>query len=142
MATYDWGVDRTFKAAVDLSASQYSIMKAGSIAGECTLNATLAGSCIGVLQNDPKATEEATVRVLGFSKVLAKSEGGASPLTWGGYVKSGSDGVACGYINTTAGTSSSAWACGIWYDTAYSTTTGCIFGEMFVMPPFRIVASA
>lgn len=136
MATYDWGVDRTFIAAVDLSASQYSIMKAGSIAGECTLNATSAGSCLGVLQNKPKATEAATVRVLGFSKVHIQSDAGASPPTWGGFVKSGSDGKAIGYISSTA----SQYACGIFYDTTFTTSTGCIMGEMFVLPAFRVGA--
>ena len=131
MATYDWGLDRTFKAAIDLSASQYSFVIAGSIAGECTLATTTGGSVIGVLQNKPRATEGATVRVLGFSKVRAQSSAGASPLTWGGFVKAGSDGCAwgCGVQATAAST----FSAGISYD-AYATSTGCVMAEIFVQP--------
>ena len=131
MATYDWGVDRTFTAAVDLSASQYSFVKAGSIAGECTLAVTTGGSMLGVLQNKPKATEAATVRVMGFTKVRAQSSAGASPLTWGGFVKAGSDGCAWGTgVQALAASQMSA---GISYD-AYATSTGCVLCEIFVMP--------
>ena len=136
MATYDWGVDRTFKAAIDISASQYYLVKAGSVAGECTINTTSAGSCLGVLQNKPKATEEATVRVLGFTKVRANNEAAASPLNWGGFVKSGSDGMAIGYVDSTA----SKYGVGIMYDTSYTVAGSGIYVEIFVMPPFRVGA--
>ena len=131
MATYDWGVDRSFKAAIDLSASQYSFVKAGSVAGEVTLAVTTGGSVIGVLQNKPKAAEEATVRVLGFTKVRAQSSAAASPLTYGGFVKSGSDGAAwgCGAQALAAST----FTAGIAYE-AYATATGCVLAEIFIVP--------
>jgi hypothetical protein len=131
MATYDWGFDKSFKAAVDLSASQYYFVKAGSVAGEVTINNVSAGSVLGVLQNKPKATEAANVRMLGTSKVRANSEATASPLTYGGFVKSGSDGMAIGYTNSTA----SQFAAGIMLDTAY--TTGCgAYVEIFLLPSY------
>jgi len=102
MAQYNWGLDQSYTAAVDLSASQYYFVIAGSVAGEVTISATAAASCLGVLQNDPRAAEEATVRVFGFSKVRANTESAASPLVWGQYVKSGSDGMCTGALNPSA----------------------------------------
>jgi len=131
MATYDWGFDKSFKAAVDLSGSQYYFVKAGSVAGEVTINATSGGSVLGVLQNKPRAAEEATVRILGTSKVRANTEATASPLNYGGFVKSGSDGMAIGYVSSTA----SQFSAGIMLDTAY--TTGCgAYVEILLTPPF------
>ena len=96
MATANWGLDRSWKAAIDFSTcGQYRFMKTGSIAGEVTMNTTVGGSVLGVLQNDPKPGEEAVVRHLGFSKV--QGNGDASALVWGGQIKSGSDGMAYGY---------------------------------------------
>lgn len=104
MATHNWGLDLTFTAAVDLSASQYYFVKAGSIAGEVTIANTAGGSVLGVLQNDPKAAEEATVRVLGSTRVRSNSESAASAITFGNLVKCGSHGMAVGYNSNTAST--------------------------------------
>lgn len=131
MALYDWGYDTSFRAAVDLSASQYYFVKAGSVKGEVTINNVAGGSILGVLQNDPRANEEATVRMLGSTKVRANTEAGASPLNYGGFVKSGSTGMAIGYINSTA----SQFAAGIMLDTTYSTGSGG-FVEIFLLPSF------
>lgn len=102
MAVQYWGVDHTYVAAVNLSASQYHFVAAGSVAGEVTLQSTAAGSPIGVLQNDPAAGEMATVRVFGFTKVKANTEASASALVAGRYVKAGSDGRCCGALNPAA----------------------------------------
>ena len=130
MATYDWGVDRSFKAAINLSASQYRFVKAGSVTGEVTLSNVDGGSVLGVLQNKPRAAEEATVRVMGFSKVCANTEDSGSLLNYGGYVKSGSDGMAAGYVGATA----SMFAAGIMYDTSYTSSCGA-YVEIFILPP-------
>jgi hypothetical protein len=97
MATYGgMAIDESFKAAVDLSSYQYCFVKAGSIAGEVTYAA--GGSAplpLGVLQNDPDATQEATVRIFGVSKLSASgalSTGAASAIAHGDPLTSGSNG--------------------------------------------------
>ena len=117
MATYNWGVDKTFLADVDLSASQYYFVVPASRAGYVQINGVAAASVLGVLQNDPVAGEEAVVRMLGFTKVRSNTNAGASPLAFGGLVKSASDGMATGALNPaassiTAGVSMEAVASG------------------------------
>ena len=128
-----WGLDVPFKAAVDLSSYQYYLMKAGSIAGEVTFNATANGSCLGVLQNDPTAGEEAAVRIFGSTKVRASTEQAASLINWGGLLKSSSTGMATGYVGTTA----SYFAVGMAFETVASGSGQYI--DAFVFPPaYRI----
>jgi len=134
MAVQHWGVDQTFIAAIDLSASQYHFVQAGSVAGEVTLSTTASGSAIGVLQNDPKATEMATVRVFGFTKVKVNTEAAASPWVCGLYVKSASDGRCAGALNPAA----SAHRVGIAYQ-SISTGSGML-GEIFFTGPQRWAA--
>ncbi len=131
MAVYNWGVDATFKAWQDFSSSQYRFVKAGSISGEITLQATANASCIGVIQNDPKALEEATVRVLGFSKVQADTEAGASPITVGGWVNSASQGTAKGMQGCT---NASVFWQGVVIDTAYATGSGAYIQVLLLGP--------
>jgi len=101
MATYNWGVDKTFIALDDLSSYQYRFVHASG-AGYVSLSVTAAGSVLGVLQNDPVAGEEAAVRMIGFTKVMSNCESAASPLVFGSFVKSGSDGMATGAANPAA----------------------------------------
>jgi len=124
-----WGLDVPFKAAVDLSSYQYYLMKAGSVAGEVTFNATVNGSCLGVLQNDPTAGEEAAVRVFGFSKVRATTEASASLIYWGGMLKSSSTGMVAGYDGTTA----SLFGVGIALETIASGSGQYI--DALILPP-------
>jgi len=134
MASKGW--DYTYIADVDLSSYQYRFVRAASTAGKVELNTTVGGSCLGVLQNDPTAGEEATVRRLGQSKVRLTAEASnASPLTFGGLVISASNGFATGYINTTAGC---AWAMGQ-SEVAYASGSGA-YGTIFLTLPQRAVA--
>ena len=98
------------KANADLSALQYYFVKTGSVVGEVAAAVTLAGSVLGVLQNDPKTGEEANVRVLGTTKLRVTTEAAASPVTYGGYIKSSSTGMGVGHA--IAGTGS-AFSCAI-----------------------------
>ncbi|PJB51059.1 MAG: hypothetical protein CO103_00730 [Chloroflexi bacterium CG_4_9_14_3_um_filter_45_9] len=90
------------KANADLNSYQYYFVKAGSVTGEVAVNATAAGSVLGVLQNDPRQGEEAQVRVLGTTKLRITSEASGSPVTFGGFIKSSSTGMGCGSINFAA----------------------------------------
>ena len=118
MATYNWGVDKSFIAGEDMSASQYYfVIPVASAAGYVEIAGTAAASVLGVLQNDPVAGEEAQVRMMGFTKVRCNAESAASPLVFGGLVKSASDGMATGALNPaassiTAGVSMEAVATG------------------------------
>ena len=99
MATYSGdGIDLPLEADIDLSASQYRFVTAASN-GKVTGATTSGGSVLGILQNDPKAGEEAHVRVGGTSKLLCDS---ASAPSAGKFLKSGSDGQGLGYESLTA----------------------------------------
>ena len=130
MATYNWGVDRTFIAAQDMDSHQYRFVVTGSIAGECDKAATAGGSVLGVLQNDPRKGEEAAVRIFGFSKVIANSLTTGSTVAFGQSVKSGSDGMAWGSNTPVA----SALSAGMAME-ALTTGSGVAI-EIFVMPTF------
>jgi len=129
MATYNWGFDYSFKAAIDLSSYQYRFVSAGSVANEVTLMSVAGGSPFGVLQNDPVAGEVAVVRMLGSTKVYADS---GSAWTYGQYCKAGSDGAALGTVTATA---ASAHVAGIVLQTP--GTTGCGYAEILLIPATR-----
>jgi hypothetical protein len=99
MATYGGAyIDESFVAATDLSSYQYRFVMTGSVAGEVTI--ATGGSQkmpIGVLQNDPVATDVATVRLFGLTKLhvngLLSSDGTtASSFVHGDPIVCGSDG--------------------------------------------------
>ena len=128
MANYRQGFDTSYIADVDISASQWYFVVAASTNGHVTISSTAGGSALGVLQNNPKAGEEATVRFFGYSKVRANSEDAGSPLNNMSYVKSGSHGMAVGYVNATA----SQWALGRGEED-YASGSGA-YVEIFVDP--------
>ena len=136
MATYNWGVDRTFKAGIpNLGNYQYGFVKLGGPLGACmVVNAsTLGGSIIGVLQNDPVAAcDLAVVRVLGFSKVRTDTEDGASPIVVGNWVKCASNGWAQGCATDEFAVAASTWCTGIAMESASSASGQWI--EMFIKP--------
>lgn len=130
MATFNVGIDHTYKAGMNLSDYQYRFVKINS-ASKIINASTVGGSVIGVLMNDPVSVdEEAVVRVLGFAKVRSDTEDGASPLTRGGWVKCGSTGMAQG--TSAVEFSASAWAAG-WSSEAVATGSGQ-YVEIFVKP--------
>lgn len=101
MANYSgWGYDDSFYADVDFSScGQYRFVAPASTAGYVKLHATAGGSVLGVLQNNPKAGEVATVRILGSTKLEMDA---ASAASYGGWIKAGSDGQGLGYQSITA----------------------------------------
>ena len=93
-----YAIDLPFKANADLSAKQYYVIAAGSVAGECAAQTTDMGSALGILQNDPVQGEEAQVRVYGRSWAYVNTEASASPVTVGGLITAASDSMVRGYI--------------------------------------------
>ena len=84
-----------FKADVDLSATcaLYRIMTVASTAGNVKLaNGACNPAPLGVLQNSPSAGYEASVRVLGFTKITGRSA--TCNLRPGTFIVAASDGVA------------------------------------------------
>ena len=97
MATYhEIGVDPApFKADVDLSATcaLYRFVTNASTAGNVKLgNGASNPTALGVLQNSPSAGYEASVRVIGFSKLCGRSA--TCNLRPGTFIVCASDGVA------------------------------------------------
>ena len=93
MAKYhDVGISgAAWTAATDLTTKQYYFVMPGSVAGEVVLATGASNTTpLGVLQNSPSAGQEAHVKVLGFSKVVA--EIGSCNLTFGRYGFCASDG--------------------------------------------------
>ena len=91
--------DLPLSASGDLSAKQYYFVMPASSEGAILLATGASGPApLGVLQNDPNeaASKEATVRVLGSTKVWADA---ATAIGYGDFITSGSDGRA---VVTTA----------------------------------------
>jgi len=105
--------DLPMTASGDLNSYQYYFVKGASTAGRVDAATGASGPhVLGVLQNDPRSLEEATVRILGTSKVYFSS---STALGYMDLVSSGSAGAgeaqsgsrpAVGYAleNVVAGT--------------------------------------
>ncbi len=131
MANYNsFQVVESFTAEVDLNSYQYCFVKSSSVtSGQVAPATTAAGSVLGVLINDPKAGEEASVVMMGWTKMKANTESGASPLTMHGFIKSGSRGEATGMANAAASTFAQGMA-------MEALTTGCgVYVNVLVLPP-------
>ena len=78
-------LDFSFKAAEDLSNYQYHFVKINT-SGEVQLLNSGTELPDGVLQNTPASGEEATVRILGISKVVANAGLAVGTFVKGEYV--------------------------------------------------------
>lgn len=67
-----YAVRITLPAAADLSAKQYYFVKVNS-SGQAALCSAATDKPIGVLQNTPKSGEEASILVVGGTKVIASA---------------------------------------------------------------------
>lgn len=97
--------DAPFVAGVDFSASgQYQAVSPGSVSGEVILAVGPSGNPwpLGVLQNSPCSSQEATVRCFGFTKMKVRAN--ASSLRWGAWLFCASDGVAEPFATEANGT--------------------------------------
>ena len=91
MATEMDVFSRSYKAAADLSAKQFYIVELTGTDQVNVANAT-TDTPIGVLQNDPKSGEAATVRHIGVSKVV--SDGSGTAIVIGDNLGTGATGLA------------------------------------------------
>lgn len=93
---YNTGLDFPFSASGDLDAVQYRFVMQATTAGR-VLRATGASNPapLGVLQNDPKSGDTATVRIWGISFLDVNAD---TAISYGDYLTSSS--VGHGVINT------------------------------------------
>lgn len=94
MSTVQVGELRTVKAGEDLTAAQYMFVTLESD-GEIDLADAITDVCLGVLQNAPNTGQEASVKVYGRTKVVAKAA-----LAIGNYVAPATDGKAQVAVST------------------------------------------
>lgn len=64
------GLDTSLPAGADLSSSQFYLVKVNSSGNVVLCDGTIGEGYLGVLQNDPTATQSAGVRYGGISKVV------------------------------------------------------------------------
>jgi hypothetical protein len=101
MAVYGMQITKSFKSDVDLSASgRYTLVTNSSAAGYITkAGSVVNSSALGVLQNNPKAGEEALVCLFGLTKIWIEcTPSDASPVLVGGYLKAASSGKCSGTV--------------------------------------------
>jgi len=93
MATYTGnGLDIPMTASGDLNSVQYYFVKPATTAKRVLLASGGSGPApLGVLQNDPNTLEEATVRIVGSTKVYAD---GGTAIAYGDFITAGSTGMA------------------------------------------------
>jgi hypothetical protein len=91
MATYNWGVDKTYRAESDMVNDTYKFVVSATTAGYIKLAAAEGINAIGVIQNNPRAGEECTVRVVGFTKIVGNGNNVA--ITAGSFISCASDGM-------------------------------------------------
>lgn len=96
MAAYSgFSFDYPFQANADLNSSQFYFVTASGTGGRAKgVNISTGASSpapTGVLQNDPRSGEEATVRILGTTQVYGDA---STAIAYGDYITSGSDGQA------------------------------------------------
>ena len=101
-------IDLSFEADSDLSAKQYSIVKAAAV-GHCAITSSAADKPLGILQNKPKSGQQAIVRLLGVSKLVSNAAGLALDADWGtdaagrGIAKVANKDIVCGRVLEAAG---------------------------------------
>lgn len=123
MATYNYGIDLPFSASGDLTNKQYYfVIPSGAAKRVQVATGASNPAPLGVLQNDPRTGEEATVRVWGVSKVVADAD---TAIAYGDFLTSGSTGMA---VVNTNGSSVAAVAL-----QALSSGTG-VYIEALLLP--------
>lgn len=94
MANYrDVGIaDAPFIAGEDLTQKTWFVVRPGSIVSEVRLG---TGGCnpapLGIVTNSPSTGQEASVRIMGFSKAVCRAA--AASLNYGSWLVCASDGV-------------------------------------------------
>jgi len=131
MAKYQGAVlDLPMTACGDLGAYQYHFVRTASTNGRVQLaNGSSGPMPLGILQNDPRDLEEATVRVMGTSKVMIS---GSIAISYGDFLSCMSTGHAELHVSTS-GSRASQGICLEDVKRSDSTTTN-VYGEILLFP--------
>src|SRR3990167_4835248 len=134
MANYrDLGIaDATFKADVDISGSQWYVVMPASVAGgvQRATGASNPGP-LGILQNSPSLGQEATVRMMGFSKAIVAAN--ACTARWGAYLVVASTGK----LEPLSTESTNNGGCAIFarfVDTVSIAANASNYAQVFILP--------
>lgn len=96
MAAYQDGLDFTFTANADLDSYQYHFVTASGTAPGVNISTGASNPHpTGVLQNDPRSGEAATVRIVGVTKLVVDTD---AAIGYGDYIKS--SGCGRGVVDT------------------------------------------
>jgi len=117
-----------FKADEDLSSWQYRLVMASSTVGnvqkhDILLTAASPRVPLGILQNDPSAGQEASVKMIGFTKVLGQVSG--CYLNFGSLLSCSNNGAML-----SASDAKDDHTFGIWLGP--NATSGSIYGNAMV----------
>ena len=126
MANYQGAFfDLPMTASGDLGDYQYHFVQCANTPGRVLLSTGASGPMpLGILQNDPKNLEEATVRIWGTSKIYIS---GSVALKYGDLLSS----MSTGHAELTSG---SRAAQGISLEDVARSDTTAIYGEMLLFP--------
>ncbi len=124
---YSIGItDMSFTADVDLTAAQYRFVTVASTAGNVTCNTGASNPTpVGVLQNSPSQGQEAKVRVLGPTKIVANTNS-TSALIFGRFFTASDGGQAMASTSETGQV-----VLGRWLDATVAVSS-CAIGQAFI----------
>lgn len=124
---YSIGIDdMSFTADTDLTSSIYRFVIPASTAGKVTIaNGASNPTPLGVLQNSPSAGQEARVRVIGPTKVVAITPSGCA-LAYGRFISGSDTGQAVPQASETG-----VVILGRWLDAALAVSS-CVIGQAFI----------
>jgi len=128
MAKYQGAVlDLPLTACGDLGEYQYHFVRTASTNGRVQLaNGSSGPMPLGILQNDPRDLEEATVRVMGTSKVFIS---GSGAVGYGDFLSS----MSLGHAELQSGSTAVQGICLEDVARSDSTTTN-VYGEILLFP--------
>lgn len=141
MAAYNWGVDLPFLSNGDFttngSPAQYRFVRLASTAGQVARATGGSNPApIGVAQENPFASGlEVPVRVMGVTQIYANADSG-SPIAYGSFLTSASDGQAMPQGSTSTSAMFSAIAL-----EALSSGSGVLISALLVPYGAKVVAS-
>lgn len=125
MSVYNWGLDLSAEASVDLDNYQYHFVQwsTGTDRTVGTVSGCDSACILGVLQNDPDAGQEATVRMLGTTKLTVTGSVDA-----GETIHARAGGVGAKQVTATCAIHAFALE-------GTGTSSGCTVIEVFLLPP-------
>ena len=124
----------TLVAGEDLSSKQFRFMSVNT-SGQAVGASSAGARCVGVLQNNPKSGEEATIMVNGITKIDIEQTTSTGNASVPGYVVA-SDANGRAVANISASALNAQYVLGVSLETVAASTTKTRIGTMLLMPGF------